>query len=76
MHIKIESDATLPDHRLYVSSDLDDELLQTLKQSRFEVCVDRAQPPQSIRMSVNVADRLDTWQTLQSILPRDRPPLR
>jgi hypothetical protein len=76
MHITIEADATLPDHRLYVSADLDAELMATLEASRFEVRVDVAQPPLSIRMSVGLADRLDTWQTLQSVLPRNRHPLR
>ena len=61
---------------MYVSADLDDELLAVLEASRFEVCVDRAQPPLSIRVSVDLADRLDTWQTLQSILPSNRHPLR
>jgi hypothetical protein len=76
MHIQIQSDATLPDHRLYVSADLDDELLAVLEASRFEVRVDLAQPPLSIRMSVGLADRLDSWQTLHSLLPRNRHPLR
>lgn len=71
MHIQIKTDTTLPDHRLYVSPDLDDEVLAMLEASRFEVCVDVAQSPQSIRMSLNLADRLESWQMLQGILCRN-----
>jgi hypothetical protein len=75
MHIRIQSDASLPDHRLFVSADLDDELLATLEDSRFEVCVDMAQSPLSIRMSANLAGRLDSWRMLQHLLGADRDPL-
>lgn len=75
MHIRIKSDASLPDHRLYISPDLDEELLATLEDSRFEVCVDLSQTPQSIRMSVNLASRLEDWQELQSLLHGGREPL-
>jgi hypothetical protein len=73
MHIRIKSDASLPDHRLYVSPDLDDDLLATLEDSRFEVCVDLSQTPLSIRMSANLASRLEDWRTLQNLLHGGEP---
>jgi hypothetical protein len=75
MHIRIKSDASLPDHRVYVSPDLDDELLATLEDSRLEVCVDMSESPLSIRMSANLAGRLDSWRMLQQLLGVDRDPL-
>lgn len=67
MHITLRPDANLPDNRLHVADDLDDELMTALLDCAFEVVVDEAQSPGSIRLSVPLAARLDEWLLLDRL---------
>lgn len=74
MDIRLRPDSRLPDDKLYVSSDLDVELMMALKDSDFHVVIDERATGESIRMSANLVDRILEWMSLRRFSGRDDRP--